>query len=87
MLISSMNRTSGPADPLTVPDGLKCCVRWFEGLVAQLRCNLDEVVLVFIREGLRQVANQRVLDVVTARYWDPGTTPSGPDGGKGNMTL
>lgn len=74
-------RSSGPADPLTVPDGIKPYVLRFQNLVFQQRLDVDIVGLVPVGEGLGQVTDQRVLDPLASGYWIPDASPSGAETG------
>lgn len=49
------------------------------GLCLQPCCNLGQVPLLQVGEGLRQVADQRVLDTLAAGNWHTGSVPSGPE--------
>lgn len=65
-------------ESLTVFGGLKFwMVVRFRGLCFQVCCNLGNVDLCGVGESLRQVANQRVLDVLAASHRHKGNSPAG----------
>lgn len=64
--------------PLTVLDGFKSWEHDYLWVLSfQQFFNLGKVDPFGVREGFCEVADQWVLDILTANHWQPGSSPTG----------